>query len=64
MNTQSISILFMVALAAALPTGAAVPGFAGNVTGGGNAAPTTVNSLSAAAPSSRARTAVSMARAM
>jgi pectate lyase len=38
----------LVALSAALPAGAVVPGFAGNLTGGGNATPIVVNSLSAA----------------
>jgi pectate lyase len=35
------------ALLAAIPAGAAVPGFAGNITGGGSATPVVVNSLSA-----------------
>jgi pectate lyase len=35
-------------LASAAPAGAAVPGFAGNITGGGNVTPVTVSTLSAA----------------
>jgi pectate lyase len=36
-----------IALLSAVPAGAAVPGFAGNITGGGNGTPVVVNSLSA-----------------
>jgi pectate lyase len=47
MKAQFLSAI-LVALFWALPTGAVVPGFAGNVTGGGSASPIVVNSLSAA----------------
>jgi pectate lyase len=39
--------LAALALLGALPAGAAVPGFAGNITGGGNATPIVVNSFTA-----------------
>src|SRR5882672_5583707 len=48
MNIQTLKIAIVIALWAALPAAAVVPGFAGNVTGGGNATPVVVNSLSAA----------------
>jgi pectate lyase len=48
MKFQSLKIAMGVALLGALPAGAAVPGFAGDVTGGGNATPIVVNSLAAA----------------
>ncbi|MES1263960.1 MAG: hypothetical protein ABUL69_06355, partial [Peristeroidobacter soli] len=44
---NSLSILIAVALLAASSANAAVPGFAGNITGGGSATPVVVNSLSA-----------------
>jgi pectate lyase len=48
MKTHVMKILAAAALLAALPARAVVPGFAGNVTGGGSATPVVVNSLSAA----------------
>ena len=44
------TLLYGLALAlfGAMPAGAAVPGFAGNITGGGNATPVVVSTLSAA----------------
>lgn len=41
-------MLMLSALLGAVPAGAVVPGFAGNVTGGGNATPVVVSTLSAA----------------
>lgn len=41
-------MLPVAALLVAAPAGAVVPGFAGNVTGGGNATPIVVSTLSAA----------------
>jgi pectate lyase len=48
MKTHVMKILAAAALLAASPARAVVPGFAGNVTGGGSATPVVVNSLSAA----------------
>jgi len=48
MKNPFVGIVLAAALSGALPASAAVPGFGGNVTGGGNATPITVNSLSAA----------------
>jgi pectate lyase len=43
----AMSMAIAAALLGAAPAGAAVPGFAGNITGGGNATPVLTNSLSA-----------------
>lgn len=48
MKLQQAKMLLLTALLGAAPAGAAVPGFAGNVTGGGNATPVVVSTLSAA----------------
>jgi pectate lyase len=48
MYFQWKKIAIAAALIGGLPAGAAVPGFAGDVTGGGNAAPVVVSTLSAA----------------
>ena len=47
MKLQSASAILVTALFVA-PAGAVVPGFAGNITGGGNATPVVVSTLSAA----------------
>ena len=47
MKIQYMKLAIVAALLAALPAAAVVPGFAGNVTGGGNATPVVVNSMSA-----------------
>ena len=47
MKNPFASIVLAAALLAAGPAGAAVPGFAGNITGGGNATPIVVNSFTA-----------------
>lgn len=47
MKFSIASIALAAALFAAAPAGAAVPGFAGNISGGGNATPIAVNTLSA-----------------
>lgn len=48
MKIRHLSAALAVALAAAVPVRAVVPGFAGNVTGGGNATPVVVSTLAAA----------------
>lgn len=48
MKVQRASLLSIFALLGTAPAGAAVPGFAGNLTGGGNATPVVVSTLSAA----------------
>lgn len=48
MRFQLVTRLPLVALLSAAPAGAVVPGFAGNVSGGGNATPIVVSTLSAA----------------
>ena len=48
MKYSLASSVLAVALSVALPASAVVPGFAGNVTGGGSATPVVVNTLSAA----------------
>ena len=48
MKNPFASIVLAVALLAAVPASAVVPGFAGNITGGGNATPVVVSTLSAA----------------
>jgi pectate lyase len=48
MKIRILKLALAAALCAAAPAGAVVPGFAGNVTGGGNATPVVVSTLSAA----------------
>lgn len=48
MKLRHAKVLVVAALLGAAPAGAAVPGFAGNVTGGGNVTPVVVSTLSAA----------------
>jgi pectate lyase len=48
MENRFLNIVLAVALLGAAPASAAVPGFAGNLTGGGNASPVVVSTLSAA----------------
>jgi pectate lyase len=48
MKIRDMKPALAIALLATAPAGAAVPGFAGNLTGGGNAAPVVVSTLSAA----------------
>jgi pectate lyase len=48
MKLQHAQMLLVTALLGAAPAGAVVPGFAGNITGGGNATPVVVSTLSAA----------------
>lgn len=48
MKLRHAKVLLVAALLSAAPAGAAVPGFAGNVTGGGNTTPIVVSTLSAA----------------
>ena len=48
MKLQHARMLLVTALFGAAPAGAVVPGFAGSVTGGGNATPVVVSTLSAA----------------
>ncbi|MFC4314261.1 hypothetical protein ACFPN2_34675 [Steroidobacter flavus] len=48
MQLRYARMLLVAALLGAAPAGAVVPGFAGNVTGGGNATPIVVSTLSAA----------------
>ncbi|HEY5810270.1 MAG TPA: BACON domain-containing carbohydrate-binding protein, partial [Povalibacter sp.] len=48
MKHRHTTTLLAIALLGAVPAGAVVPGFAGNITGGGNATPVVVNTLSAA----------------
>jgi pectate lyase len=47
MKRPFVTIMLAAALAAAGPASAVVPGFAGNITGGGNATPIVVNSFTA-----------------
>src|SRR5688572_13517656 len=48
MKRQHASLLLISTILGVAPAGAVVPGFAGNVTGGGNATPVVVSTLSAA----------------
>src|SRR5262249_45374445 len=47
MELRKLNMGLALALIGAAPAGAVVPGFAGNITGGGNAAPVVVSTLSA-----------------